>query len=146
MLGVTELSDVANIQSGGGSSYAAYVGNSNSAGNMVIFTIPRIVFFLFSPFPWQWRGVADIIAFFFSGLYYMYISVRGLRYLMMRDAPNKTMVLKLLIIITCAVFVFAWGVSNTGTAARHRDKLVVLFAFLHAMTFFPDKQQKPEKM
>ena len=143
MLGVNELSDVANTLSGGGSSYATYVGNSNSAGNMVIYTIPRIFFFLFSPFPWQWRGIADIIAFFFSGLYYLYIVTRAFRYLRIWDLKNKTLVLNMLIITICAVFVFAWGVSNTGTAARHRDKLVTLFAFMHALTFFPeDKQNK----
>ena len=32
------------------------------------------------------------------------------------------------------VFVFSWGVSNTGTAIRHRDKLITFFAVALALS------------
>ncbi len=39
----------------------------------------------------------------------------------------------LLLVAACMVFVFAWGVSNTGTATRHRDKMVILFGILYGL-------------
>ena len=133
MAGVDDITDIANTLDYGGSSYARYVGNSSSIRNMVIFTIPRIFYFLFSPFPWQWRGFSDIIAFCFSSMFY-YVAARSalvnLRFMSKKD-KNKT--IAIIIISISIVFIFAWGVSNTGTAARHRDKLVMLFASLYAL-------------
>ena len=130
---VDDISDIANTLDYGGSSYARYVGNSSSISNMVIFTIPRIIYFLFSPFPWQWRGVSDIIAFCFSSLFYFAAVRSALRNLRVMSRKNKDKTIAIIIISIGIVFVFAWGVSNTGTAARHRDKLVMLFATLYAL-------------
>lgn len=130
---VDDISDIANTTYYGGSSYAKYVGNSASIKNMVIFTIPRIFYFLFSPFPWQWRGVPDIIAFCFSSLFYFAAIRSALGNLKSMSRKNKDKTIALIIISICIVFVFAWGVSNTGTATRHRDKLVMLFATLYAL-------------
>ena len=46
---------------------------------------------------------------------------------------NRTMAIALLIVLSCVVFVFAWGVSNTGTATRHREKMVIIFGLLWAI-------------
>ena len=43
MNNVDSLSDIGNVNTEGGSSYAAYVGDSSSVFNMMIYTIPRIV-------------------------------------------------------------------------------------------------------
>lgn len=40
---------------------------------------------------------------------------------------------------TCTVFVFAWGVSNTGTACRHRDKMTIIWGLILALTYSPTK-------
>lgn len=136
-LRVDSIVDVANVQAAGGSTYAKYVGNSDSVMSMIVYTIPRYVYFLFSPFPWQWRGVADVIAFLFSGFYYMSVVVQSICYLISGKGKNKTLVVNVLIILACATFVFAWGVSNTGTAARHRDKLITAYAILHGLVLDP---------
>ena len=125
--GVESIEDVANTLERGGSSYAQYVGDSSSIQNMLIYTIPRIVYFLFSPFPWQWRGLSDVIAFLFSSLFYMYVAVAVIKNMRVYSVHNRNQVLAVLIIAFCIVFIFAWGVTNTGTAARHRDKLVMIF-------------------
>ncbi|MCH5186974.1 MAG: hypothetical protein J1F63_01125 [Oscillospiraceae bacterium] len=134
MQGVESLGDVANTNDEGDSSYAAYVGNSNNPLNMVIFTIPRIVYFLFSPFPWQWRGLSDIIAFCFSSMFYLLAITSAIQYLKSGETTNKRITVVLLILAMCTVFVFAWGTSNTGTATRHRDKMVVLYLILYSVT------------
>ena len=72
---VDSIEEAANTLDYGGSTYAQYVGDSSSIQNMLIYTIPRIVYFLFSPLPWQWRGPSDVIAFTFSSLFYMYAVV-----------------------------------------------------------------------
>lgn len=133
MASIDDISEIASASEYGGSSYAKYVGDSSSVKNMVIFTVPRIFYFLFSPFPWQWRGLSDIIAFIFSSLFYfaaVQSAVGNLKYMCKK---NKDKTIAIIILSMCIVLVFAWGVSNTGTAARHRDKLVVLFATLFAL-------------
>lgn len=133
MTSVDSISEIANTTEFGGSSYARYVGNSSSIRNMVIFTIPRIFYFLFSPFPWQWRGLSDIIAFCFSSMFYFVAARSAIGNLRFMSRKNKDKTIAIIIISISIVFVFAWGVSNTGTAARHRDKLVMLFATLYAL-------------
>ena len=130
---VNDISDVANTLDYGGSSYAKYVGNSSSIGNMVVFTVPRIFYFLFSPFPWQWRGLSDIIAFFFSSLFYLAAARSALANIRFMRKRNKDRTIAIIIISIGIVFIFAWGVANTGTAARHRDKLVMIFATMYAL-------------
>jgi len=130
---VDEISEIANTSEMGGSSYARYVGDSSSIRNMVIFTIPRIFYFLFSPFPWQWRGLSDIIAFCFSSMFYFAATRSAIGNLRFMNKKNKDKTIAIIIVSISIVLVFAWGVSNTGTAARHRDKLVMLFAVLHAL-------------
>lgn len=128
---VEDIDDVANTNDAGGSSYAQYVGNSSNPLSMVIFTIPRIVFFLFSPMPFQWRNPIDAITFICGSALYLtsvYFSIKTIK-----NSDNrlyKSLVISLLIIAFCGVFIFGWGVANTGTALRHRDKLFSIFAIL----------------
>ena len=128
------MKDIANTRSGAGSSYVQYVGNSNNPVNMLFFTIPRIVYFLFSPFPWQWRGFADIIAFFFSGLFYLITIKSAIGFLVSKEQRSREIIICLLIVAFFCTFIFAWGVSNTGTASRHRDKMVCLYGIIYTLT------------
>lgn len=128
---VEDIDDVANTNDEGGSSYARFVGNSKNPLNMVVFTIPRIIFFLFSPLPFQWRNPIDAISFICGSALYLtsvYFSIKTIKN--SNNKLYKSIVISLLIIAFCAVFVFGWGVSNTGTALRHRDKLFAIFAIL----------------
>ena len=68
--GIDSISDISSGKGKGGSSYAAYVGNSANIFNFAIYTMPRMIYFMFSPFPWQWRGMADILTFLMSSLPY----------------------------------------------------------------------------
>lgn len=133
-MGVESIADIANTNQLGGSSYSRFVGNSNTPINMVIFTLPRIVYFLFSPFPWQWRGLSDIIAFLFSSLYYVFVIYNSIRFIFNKENKNTGMVIALFIVAFFCTFIFAWGVSNTGTASRHRDKMVCLYGLIYAIT------------
>ncbi len=139
--GINDVSDIANMSTYGRTSYVKYVGNSSSFGNVLLYSIPRIVFFLFSPFPWQWETIADIVGFFVSSLYYLLILYQVFSYLKQNKGSKRTLVFNVLIITMCMVFVFAWGVSNSGTACRHRDKTATLFALMYALTLSPTQQR-----
>lgn len=132
---VDSIEDIANVNKSAGSSYVQYVGDSKSIRNIVIYTIPRIVYFLYSPFPWQWRGLADAIAFFFSSTFYIAVTWSILRCLLSRkNNKRRPIVVMLAMLIATTIFVFGWGVSNSGTAARHREKLTMLFAIAWALS------------
>ena len=130
---IDSLEDIANTYEGGRTSYTRYVGNSNNPLNIIIFTIPRIFFFLLSPLPWMWSSFGDIIAFLFSSVFYLVTIVRVLKYLKVKDGKNRFLVVVLFVIALGTTFVFAWGTSNGGTAARHRDKMVTLYGLLLAL-------------
>ena len=130
---VDSLEDIANMNDMAASSYVRYVGNSNTIQNVIIYTVPRIAYFLYSPFPWQWRGIADYIAFFFSSTFYLVATWSTINCLINRRNPHRNMVVIFSIIALTTVFVFGWGVSNSGTAVRHREKLTMLFAVIWAL-------------
>lgn len=130
MQGVESISDVGSTAERGGSTYGSYVGNSDSILNMIIYTPIRIIMFQFSPFFWQFRGLSDIIAFCFGSTFYLYIWIKTIAYIASKKEKHRTLIIALAIIGFATSFVFAWGVTNTGTAIRHRDKMVVLYAVL----------------
>lgn len=133
MLNVSSLADVGSTYSEGGSSYAAYVGDSSTPLRMVIFAMPRFVYFLFSPFPWQWRGINDIIAFVFSSLFYLFACIQGVNSIKYSNVDEKKYAFLFLAIALCTAFVFSWGTTNTGTATRHREKMVIIYAVMYAI-------------
>ena len=133
--GVNSVSDIADNKVRGGSSYAAYVGDSSKPINLLIYTVPRILYFLFSPFPWQWRGISDIIAALFSSMFYLITIIYSIKYILSRNNKNRSIVISYTIVAVCNAFVYAWGVTNVGTAVRHRDKVVILWALLLMLTY-----------
>lgn len=133
--GIDSISEVAGYDNIGGSSYARYVGNSDNIFNMILYTPLRMAYFLFSPFPWMWRGISDIVAFFGSSLFYLVTIWQIVRTLVRYPDSRKGMVMICALVLLATVFVFGWGVSNAGTAARHRDKIVVVSAVALASCF-----------
>ena len=126
---VSGISSISSIRDVGGSSYAKYVGDSKTFRRMLIYTVPRFAYFLFSPFPWQWRGAGDILAFLTSSMLYIIMFLTAIRAMFRRD-DNKNAVIVLCMVLLFIVFVFSWGVTNTGTAIRHRDKFIMISCLL----------------
>ena len=127
---------LASTRDAGGSSYAQYVGDARTPIRMLVFAIPRFLYFMFSPFPWQWRGIGDIITFLLSSCVYLYIILNSIRYIRrtVKAEENRNIIIALLIVALLSAVVFSWGVTNTGTATRHRDKFIVIYSVLFSLS------------
>ncbi len=82
----------------------------------------RMIYFLFSPFPWDIRSSHHIIG-LFDGVLYLYLTLliwRG------RYAIFKNLVARWILgIVLVVILTFAMGVGNFGTGIRHRAKVAV---------------------
>ncbi|GHU75261.1 hypothetical protein AGMMS49992_18860 [Clostridia bacterium] len=146
---IESISDVVNIEEArGDSGYNVGIDTNNSIYALIVNTPIRMFYFIASPLPWQWRGINDIIAFFFSALFYFYCYILAFKYLLNKDYANKNIIILLLFLTISSMFVFAWGVSNVGTALRHRDKFIVQYILMYAICrdkqtlFISDRQQE----
>lgn len=140
-LGITDyfrdaktLEDIVSISDAyeeGGSAYNANLVNNDSTVGFIINTPIRMFYFLFSPLPWYWRGSTDIIAFLFSSIFYGYVFFKML--FVMNKSKNASINSAFLLIAFLALMMFGWGVSNSGTALRHRDKMVIHYLIMYAL-------------
>ncbi len=91
--------------------------------DIVLQTPVRIVYFFFSPMRVEQRQ--DIFGAFDA---FLYFSLFILSFLVLLKLWKKNKETCLAFLFTLAIFaiVFSWGVSNYGTAIRHRQKIVFL--------------------
>ena len=122
----------------GGSAYPGFIAQGNPYTQPWL--IPaRIVYFHFSPFPWDIRSPRHLLG-LMSSLMYMFLAwrvYRGWDRLKSRDEC-----VAMLFIFGAITFVFAIGVTNIGTAIRHKTKLFALFVILAASSFHSLKKIK----
>ena len=97
--------------------------------DIIPMTIQRIYYHSFSPTPDMWRGLTDVIAFFFSTApVYLLSLVLWSVSLFYKKIDAYRCVLFLEVFIT--VGVYAWGNKNAGSALRHREKILSLVIML----------------
>ena len=112
-----------------GSSYAQYVGDSDTWGRFIFYTPVRMFYGMFAPLPWEWRGIVDAGTFFLNSLFYIIVSVLALINVFRRNYWsnfNRWLVLTLMI----ASAMVGWGCVAFGTSIRHRDKFFLLFLIM----------------
>jgi hypothetical protein len=107
---------------------AVYLANvrPESKFDVVIQTPIRVIYFLFTPAPWQVDTAQDLFGAFDALLYVILIGF-GLWGLWVLGRTRPTIAISLLVIACFFLITFSWGVSNYGAAIRHREKLVFLF-------------------
>lgn len=103
----------------------------NSLIDVLFYGPIKMFYFLASPLPMDWRGFADIIAFFMDGSFYLGVIVYGL--LNFKHLKNNPIAVGILIILLITSFIFGLGSSNAGTAIRHRHKILPIFLILLAV-------------
>lgn len=129
---ITELAErVENGRGGSGYSIKGF-STGNETVDIILNTPLRALYFVLSPMPWDWRGVSDIIAFICSSMFYAVGYVWAYITLKYRTKKQNyhNLVIVLLIMMISACLMFAWGVSNAGTAMRHRDKFISIYVVM----------------
>jgi hypothetical protein len=89
----------------------------------------RVIYFLFSPFPWDVREYGHLIGMLDSLLYFIlfYFIFQN------RNAIWKNPALRIILLIFISYFfVYAIGVSNFGAGIRHRSKFTIELVILVA--------------
>jgi hypothetical protein len=112
----------------GDASYSDWI-NINSPVELIYKSFIRVLFFLFSPFPWDISKPIHLIGLFDSILYMILTYLIFLnRKIIWKDRALRI----ILIILVCYLFVFGLGVSNFGAGVRHRSKFVIELILLAA--------------
>lgn len=114
----------------GGSAYSVSIVDDSSVVGLIVNSPIRVFYFIASPLPWSWRGITDIIAFVGSGLFYTVSLYLGIKTVSNKNSKNRNLIIAMLIIALCSAVIYSWGVSNAGTALRHRDKFIANFILL----------------
>ena len=128
--GLDDLVEISERTGRGGSGYRAGLSISNPLLDFAVNTPIRVAYFVLSPMPWDWRGIADIVAFCFSSLYYFivfYYVYRAHKRKIVSD-NKRNLMMACFIVIVLGYVVFSLGVSNAGPAMRHRDKSSPLYS------------------
>ncbi|EWH01117.1 ArnT family glycosyltransferase [Halomonas sp. BC04] len=115
----------------GGSAYPGSIATGNPYAQPWL--IPaRIIYFNFAPFPWDIKTPRHLLGLVASMLY-IFLAWRV--YKGWHLIKRKEECIALLLIFGALTFIFAIGVTNIGTAIRHKSKFVALFVILAASSF-----------
>ena len=139
-----DLNKTAQAYTDGGSAYLQNI-ESNNPIIMILLTPIRMFYFIASPLPWDWRSFSDIFAFMFSSLFYIITIFFGIRSLNIKNTDYKNLNIALLIMAVVTMIFFSWGVSNSGTALRHREKFLAIYMLLLAISYIRLKNKKTNK-
>lgn len=100
-----------------------------------LFSPLRMFYFLFSPIPFDWRGIMDVIAFSMDSSVYAYLCWKIFKNRKIKNGRMNVALRKYLIAsILALTFVFAFGTKNAGTAMRHRAKYTTMFIVTYAIS------------
>ena len=130
---------------------------AHSWGEVVLYTPIKAFYYLFSPLPMNWRGIADISAFILDSCIHFYVIFNALTYIrrVKRTSNNhfaieETNIKSYLVrtglwqILLCAI-VFGLGTSTAGTAIRHRDVMLPIEALILAICLQSNKERAMRK-
>lgn len=89
----------------------------------------RMIYFLFSPFPWAVESLSDLLGFLDVVIlhFLIYFAVVGGKKLW---SKNRMFVLSAFTFCLLLLTMFSWGTTNYGTAWRHRQKLTPYLVLL----------------
>lgn len=104
---------------------------------VILYAPIRLIFYLFSPLPMNWRGVRDIGTFMLDSMLHVLILYKALTVLVKYRLTNVYKTNEYQIVkwgFFCYIFValvFAMGTKAAGTAIRHRDSVVPIELFVY---------------
>ena len=123
----------------GGSAYLSSLEISNPI-QIIVYAPIKMLYFLISPVPFDWRGVRDIATFFYDGLIYAVLFLYPI-FNYRKMIKGDPLTIALFVILLSSVFVFGISLNNSGTAMRHRYKLFYLFVILFSISVKNKKKE-----
>lgn len=104
----------------------------NNFKDVLVYGPIRSLYFLISPVPQDWRGLEDIASFALDSMIYILL-LYNMILVFFKNILNqkKVLIIGLIISILIFIYIFGIGVNNSGTAIRHRNKiLIIIITFL----------------
>ncbi|MCG1008450.1 hypothetical protein J4760_00135 [Salinicoccus sp. ID82-1] len=124
----------------GGSAYLSSLVVSNIY-QAIAFSPIKMLYFIGSPMPWTIRNMNDVIAFLLDGTFYLLaLAVFIKNFGLIKRRPILGVIL-LSIVVTWIIF--GIGISNAGTALRHRFK--IFYIIIVALGVIWSKKEKEKK-
>lgn len=120
---------------------SAYLTNLeiNNFLEMIIFAPLKILYFIGSPMPWTLRNLSDLISFFLDSVFYLFAAFVFIKnWYLLKKNP---LLLIILISLVSGWLIFGLGISNAGTALRHRFKLFYLIIIALGLIWSKNKRQ-----
>lgn len=123
-----------------GSTYLTWL-DVKGTEQILLYSPLKMFYFLFSPIPFDWRSASDVIAFLLDSVVY-FILVLGIfrKYKNLNGRRERRLILFLIISLLCTIFIFSYGTSVSGTALRHRAKILPLLMVITAICY--DRKRK----
>lgn len=116
-----EYIEKTNAETGGGSSYLTSLKVETPVDFLLAGPV-KAVYLIYSPMPWLIRGGMDLLTFFLDSSLWIYTT-----YLLFKNYRHVESRYRILVLcILLGGFVYGMGTLNTGTAIRHRNKLMPL--------------------
>lgn len=101
----------------------------NSFAQAILYTPLRLLYFFFSPLPFEWRGATDAITFLLDASFYFYVLYVLFRWRRRYKSYRPLMMILSMGLLGTSI-IFALGTGNAGTAFRHRQKLTPLLLLM----------------
>lgn len=109
----------ANYKEEAGSAYLTWM-HLDSWEQGLLYLPLKILYFLFSPLPWGWRGMGDVVVFFLDSCVYLWLLLRIYR--LGVNCFYRGALFFLMIGFWMSVSMYAYGTITAGAAMRHRAK------------------------
>lgn len=122
----------------GSSSYLQNLHFTNPV-QIITYAPIKMIYFLFSPVITDWRGINDFLVFMLDSLFYIISFVIIIKYLI-KSQIRSDLILNIIFAVLLTTVIFGFGVSNTGAAIRHRNKIFFLFLIID-LYYFSEKHK-----
>lgn len=112
--------------------------------DIIVMTVQKIYYHMFSPVPHMWRDMIDAIAFFGSSApIYLIAMVLWIGSIFYKAFDSNRFLLFMETSVT--IVIYAWGNVNGGTAIRHREKILGLMILLAVYSLNIILQKRKER-
>lgn len=125
---VTEIFRRLDLREVGNTTYHMPIGTAagNTIADFLIGCFLRPIYFWLSPMIWDIHSNGALMIFASDSLWYLTLCMLFLHYYKFIKKEDKALAIALVLIVVLSGLIFGWGVSNAGTAMRHRNKFIFI--------------------